>query len=781
MELSEFFDIEDDIYVKTKSILYKDIESAISENKTLFDVYNQLISKIKKFDCVYDKNIYYYRVISKLLQEQSLLKHENIAKKIIDVFHILHLYISKEIRKKNVMLTLAIADISNIDFLSLFPELVNDYVLSFVKISKCLMKINKDKLKEFIKFKNKYLILNTQYSLIFQILVKYLDYGKEKSDESILKLFENLPSVQNKVMLIDACRHFDIPRAKEMLDNDLYIRFNTYDGKTIFDIPIEKNEKKFVEFLLSYEDIDLYVHDSKKRIPIKNAYAQSDKDIYDMLFDRMNNKYTYRQGMQTTLLIWAITSGDKEVYNYVLENNKEINVNLVDINNRSALIWAIKKKNRDVIKKLLKYPDIDVNLSDKYGNTPLLLAAIHNDAYTLNELLTKFKVDVNIKNNFGNTPLIIASDKKFSEIAKMLLQNEEVDVNACNNNKITALMYAVFKECDEIIYEIMKHPKLNINAVDNKGNSILMLASKKGNLKLIKSILEIPNIDINLCNSDNKTALMYTIEKNEPKAMTLLLQQKGIMVNTVDNLGDTPLTAYIKMNAKLKMDSLKTILKCKEIDINIPDKDLRTPLIVACEKNVEQAVKQILKMKNVDINKQDKYKNTALVFSAINRNYNIMKMLCKMKNINVNISNNIGKTALMLSVKDIKCVQLLLKRKDINVNMRDRKGRTALHIAMEKNYIEAVKALLKNKNISPNLKDIKGVSAYDLVTRSNNIELSKLMTKIINKQGQQKDTQTRKYSSSENSGKKQLYDNMYNNKISEIERKGELIEKTAVL
>jgi len=738
MELNEFFEIEDDIYVKTKSILYKDVESYITDNKNLFEVYNQLTSKIKKFDCVYDKNVYYYRVIAKLLQEKSLLNCESIPVKVIEVYNILHEYISREIKKNNVMLFLAIADISNIDFLSLFPELRNDYILPFVKLSKYPVKINKDKYIEFVKFKNEYEILSTQYNLVFQILVKYLDYAREKSRESLEKLFDPLPLIRNKVKLIDACRHCDIPKAKEILDDDTYIRFNSYDGKTVFDFSIEKNDKEFIKFLMSYDDIDLYVHDAKKRIPLKNAYLQTDKDIFEMMFSRMNDSYTYKQGMKTTLLIWAITSGDKDVYNYIFENDKVKDVNLIDANNRTALVWAIKKKNTEVIDRLLTFPNIDVNISDKYGNTPLLLTSIHNDVHTMTELLTKFKVDTNVKNNFGNTPLIIASDKKYVEVAKILLQREEVDINACNNNKITSLMYAVFKECDEIIYEILNNPKLDINAVDNKGNSILMLASKKGNQKLVKSILDNPNTDINILNYDKKTALVYAIEKNTPKTMALLLRQKDILVNTVDSLGDTPLTAYIKIYTNEKMDSLKIILKNKSIDVNIPDNDLRTPLILACEKNIAQAVKLLLKVKGIDVNKQDKYKNTALIFASINRNYEIMNMLVKVKGINVNIGNNIGKTALMLSVKEPQCVKLLLKRKDINVNLRDRKGRTALHIAMEKNYIDSVKILLKNKNISPNIKDVKGVSAYDLATKSNNIELSKMMTKIINNQNKVK-------------------------------------------
>jgi len=781
MELSEFFEFQDEIYVKTKKIMYKDIESILTQNPALYDLFNQLMSKIKKLDCVYDKNIYYYRTITKLLQDPYLLKYDVIAEKIIDVFIKIKNYIEKEAKKKNALLSLAIAEIGNIDFFSHFPDLVNDYILSFTLIPKKLKVINKDGFKQSVKFKNEYNILITQYNLIFQILIKYLDYGRVKNLTRIKQKFVNLPNIQEKVELIDACRCDDIPRAKKILDKDLYIKFNTYDGKTIFDIPIESENDKFIKFLISYEEIDLYVHDVNKQIPIKNAYDLINKSVFDILIDRMIDSYTYKGGMRITLLIWAISYSERSVYNYILSSDRVNNINLADSNGRTALIWAIKKKNRHVIDKLLSFPGIDVTVCDKYGNTPLLLSAIHEDIVTMKCLIQNFSTGINIKNSFGNTPLIIATDKKYVEIADLLINDSSIDINACNNNKITALMYAIFKDCDEIIYKLLKHPSLNINAVDNKGNSVLMLAAKKGNLKLVKTILAIPNVDINILNNENKSALVYTIEKSMFKVMQLLLQQKDINVNTVDIMGDTPLTTYIKLNAGGNLDNLKTLLKAKKIDVNIADGDSRTPLILACEKDKTVAVKQLLKIKNIDVNMQDKYKNTALIFAAINRNPDIIKMLTKMNNTDVNICNNIGKTALMLTIKDTKCVQILLKRKDINVNTRDRKGRTALFIALEKKCIDPAKLLMKNKNINPGLRDSKGVSPYDLAIRNNFNELSKSIAKIMKDQKTSSSKGLNDPSHNNSGSKLQCIENNSKGKLITENRTSSIIEKTAVI
>ncbi|KAG4086657.1 ankyrin repeat-containing domain protein [Neocallimastix lanati (nom. inval.)] len=729
MELTEFFEFEDNIYVKSKKIMYKDIELKIEKNASLYELFNQLMSKVKKLDCVYDKNNYYYRTILKLLYDPFLLNYEIISEKIIEIFVEIHKYIEDFVNKKNILLSLAIADINNIDFMSHFPESINDYVLSFISLPKNNRRISKEDYIQLIRFKNEYNILNIQYTMIFQILIKYLDYAIINKNNKMIKQFDHLSTIKEKVELINACRNNDIEKAKKILDKDLYIRYNTYDGKTIFDIPINNENDEFIKFLISYKYIDLYVHDIKKRIPIKNAYNLINKSCFNILLERMMDSYTYRLGMKTTLLIWAISYEEKEVYNYILKKIKPKNINLTDSSNRSALLWAIKKKNREVVDILLSYPDIDVNICDKYGNTPILLTAIHQDIITMKKLIKDFNVDVNEKNNFGNTPLIIATDKKYIDIANILIENKNIDINAHNNNKITALMYAIFKDCNEIIFKILKQPNLDINAIDNKGNTVLMLASKKGNLQLVKAILKIPNININIKNSENKTAIVYAIEKGMHKVMTFLLQQNDIIINTVDINGNTPITSFIKINSGSNMNFLKILLKVKKLDVNMVDNDLRSPLILACEKNLLEVVKYLFKIKNININLQDKYKNTALIFAAINRNPEIIKILISNRNTDINKSNNIGKNALMLAIKDVKCVQLLLKRKDIDLNIRDRKGRTALYIAVEKKYIDSIKLLLRKKNLDPNIKDLNGVSPYDLAIKLNLNDVVKLLSK----------------------------------------------------
>ncbi|KAG4106115.1 ankyrin repeat-containing domain protein [Neocallimastix lanati (nom. inval.)] len=732
MELTEFFEFEDNIYIKTKKIMYNDIELTIETNTSQYELFNQLISKVKKLDCVYDKNNYYYRMITKLLHNPFLLKYEKISGKIIEVFQELQKYITEAIKKKNTLLSLAITELNNIDLISHFPDLTNDYVLPLVLSRKDQLKINIEDYKQQIRFKNEFNILYIQYNLIFQILIKYLDFAQVKKNDIIIKQFEHLPYIKEKVELIDACRNDDIKKAKRILDKDLNIRFNTYDGKTIFDIPINNENENFIKFLVSYPEIDLYVYDVNKQIPIKNANELINKSVFNILLDRMADSYTYKLGMKTTLLIWAICNNEKDIYNYILNNTKPKNINLSDSNDRTALIWAIKKKNRQIIDILLKYPGIDVNVYDKYGNSPLLLTAIHNDIATMKRLITDFKVNVNAKNCFGNTSLIIATDKKLVEITNLLIDNNDTDVNISNNNKITALMYAIFKDCYDIVYKLLKHPKLDINAVDNKGNSVLMLASKKGNIQLVKAILDFPNVNINLLNSENKTALVYSIEKNMIKVTELLLQQNNIIVNTIDINGDTPLTSFIKVNPEENMVHLKTLLKTKKFNVNIVDKNLRSPLILACDKNYPLAVKYLLKVKDIDFNLQDKYKNTALIFAAINGNAEIIKMLISRNNTNVNTCNNIGKTALMLTIKDTKCVQLMLKRKDLNLNMKERKGRTALYIAIEKGYLDSAKILLLNKNTNPFIKDLRGVSPKDLAMKNNYNDLIKIISKCSN-------------------------------------------------
>ncbi len=82
----------------------------------------------------------------------------------------------------------------------------------------------------------------------------------------------------------------------------------------------------------------------------------------------------------------------------------------------------------------------------------------------------------------------------------------------------------------------------------------------------------------------------------------------------------------------------------KGADVNIKNKDGKTPLHIAVENNYEDIVKLLLQ-KNADVNAKDNNGNTPLHIAVEKGNYFVIKELLK-AGADKNIKNNEGKTAL---------------------------------------------------------------------------------------------------------------------------------------
>ena len=132
-----------------------------------------------------------------------------------------------------------------------------------------------------------------------------------------------------------------------------------------------------------------------------------------------------------TCLHYAALNDHFQTLNIFL-NNAKLDalkfVNHVDVDNRSALHWAVTKGSVEVISCLLSAGG-DSKLADCQGNTPLHLAcglASGNSVYPeAVEVLTDFSVDAMFLSNQDSlTPLHIAAERGHMSIVKVLLEND---------------------------------------------------------------------------------------------------------------------------------------------------------------------------------------------------------------------------------------------------------------------------------------------------------------------------------------------------------------------
>src|SRR3990167_6940406 len=109
----------------------------------------------------------------------------------------------------------------------------------------------------------------------------------------------------------------------------------------------------------------------------------------------------------------------------------------------SALYYAAKHGNLDVIRELLSDRRYDPNIFvDISGDNILFWACLNDKLEVVKILLTDGRMNPNFINKFGQTPLHKASEKGNLEIVKELLLNG-ADPNTLNNYDHNSLYYTI--------------------------------------------------------------------------------------------------------------------------------------------------------------------------------------------------------------------------------------------------------------------------------------------------------------------------------------------------
>ena len=102
--------------------------------------------------------------------------------------------------------------------------------------------------------------------------------------------------------------------------------------------------------------------------------------------------------------------------------------------NRTALMWAMKKRDTEIVKLLLEQPTVDLNCTDKTGNTALHIAAMLANAKGVKMLLADPRLTThNHKSIYGSTPAMRAISASFTcrdaGVLRKLVAHPSIDLD----------------------------------------------------------------------------------------------------------------------------------------------------------------------------------------------------------------------------------------------------------------------------------------------------------------------------------------------------------------
>jgi ankyrin repeat protein len=298
-----------------------------------------------------------------------------------------------------------------------------------------------------------------------------------------------------------------------------------------------------VKAALADPGYDLNAKDFEGNTLLHRAAAGFDTEAVEILFkDERVNVNEQNTAGDTPLNLFILKAGNNPMQDamltldlFIANDKVDLNIPNYDMEPKTPLHRCVKLDALDILKKLLRHPNIDVNkATSTKGNkalTPLLYACSLKKNQIIEELLQDPRIDVNkgsemtpltvsvfIENIFAvkklagitsidpNLPsnpagtqkpaLFIACMKGNLEIVQILLSIPGIDVNLPDSNLSSPLMAAALLTSPECLQELLKHPEVDVNAIDNKNGSALWIAAWRGNNANCKLLLNDPRLII---------------------------------------------------------------------------------------------------------------------------------------------------------------------------------------------------------------------------------------------------------------------------------------------
>lgn len=255
------------------------------------------------------------------------------------------------------------------------------------------------------------------------------------------------------------------------------------------------------------------------------------------------------KGYIKTALIYAVnrkiySEEDKkvrlEIINILLKSGAEVNA--IDSEGNTALIYAVKNRDIDTIKLLLNY-NADVNVYNKQGQNAT--SFIRTEDIKLHSLLAQYASEnINLDNR-------IAQAEEESEL-KMLFR-DPVSKEVLDSALFKALPN---NRNPNVIKSIIEHGA-NINTVANESNSLL-LAVKNKNSQVVDLLIKM-GCDVNAKDKRHKSVLMTAVESNAPIETMQCLLDAGADVNARDKNWKTALY-YASSNINITFDVFKLLM-----------------------------------------------------------------------------------------------------------------------------------------------------------------------------------------------------------------------------
>ena len=443
---------------------------------------------------------------------------------------------------------------------------------------------------------------------------------------------------------------------------------NTLDnkGKHILYDALSYGDHAFVRHLLTYEDIELNDIDKDGNTLMQHPQIEQDDNLAKDLLIAGSNPTMLNAKGESYLYKTALRGSEaNDIIDICLLYEADVNT-LTTTNNSimmELVLRASEKKSKpeyrknllNIVSKMIEYNG-NINALDALGESGLFNAIKKRDIELIKFLL-KANIDTNIQNHRGETvlELLVYTGMKYSEIIILLL---EKGINPKLKNKKGQTIYgiltnlilhkegnleledktllplfdkdAMYLELVQLLLDYEKIPEgknfIFENILDNTGNPLFFKPLKNDNFALF-NVYTKHKINIHQLNKQKYNIFFAYVNrvfeddndttercKNFQDNLSSLMSRK-LDKEFKDSLGWTILHKVVSTNCNLKL--FKILTEVVKFDYSIGDNLGRTVIHNAVWQNNIDIIKEVHKKSNQVINIEDVYGITPIYYAAL--------------------------------------------------------------------------------------------------------------------------------------------------------------------
>lgn len=345
----------------------------------------------------------------------------------------------------------------------------------------------------------------------------------------------------------------------------------------------------------------------------------------------------------------------------------------------------------------------------------LLNACEYNKLDQVSELLQKFDSSgilheiIDLQDNHGRTAIMWATINKNLKMVQLILHhNSNCNINKPDNAGMRPLHKAIQLNCCDIILLLIQH-QADVNAVNKYGWTVLMEGTEKGSFEGVSMLLNHSfDCNINALDRIGSTALFRAVFRGFDN-IAILLIEKGCDVDTISFRDmKTPLILACEKN---RYEICKALLRS---GVNINHKDFQglSALSIASSYGFTPIVNLLLQY-SADPNALDIHNRTPLIDASYNGHFETVVTLLEYK-AEVNIQNDNGNTALIgAAINGHFSIVKVLLQNEANIHLCDSQGKSILIWLAIAGHIDIMEYLLHEYKeiVNINQVDIGGTSA----------------------------------------------------------------------